>query len=268
MADALHAPIMAAMSGGETSKMTRGLRLTRLALHMLQGMLTIATLFPFYSAAQRSIAVRRWSQSLLGMLGVKRHVHGEIPRNGASRGQAPPAMLVANHVSWLDIYAINAVLPVRFVAKSEIRAWPVIGWLSAKTGTLFIERARHRDTVRISGEIVTAMQRGDVVTVFPEGTTTDGSLVLRFHGSLLQPALHAGAHVHPVALRYARGDGSLCVEAAYDGDKSLWDTLRLIVGQPEIHAHVWFLQPLPTETADRRTLAQAAQAAIADRLKY
>ena len=117
MADALHAPIMAAMSGGATSVMTRGLRLTRLALHLLQGMLTIATLFPFYSAAQRSVAVRRWSQSLLGMLGVKRHVHGEIPRNGASRGQAPPAMLVANHVSWLDIYAINAVLPVRFVAK-------------------------------------------------------------------------------------------------------------------------------------------------------
>ncbi len=262
-ADTLHPPIMAAMSGGETSKMTRGLRLTRLALHMLQGMLTIATLFPFYSAARRSVAVRRWSQSLLGMLGVKLHVHGKAPK-----AHAQPAMLVANHVSWLDIYAINAVLPVRFVAKSEIRAWPVIGWLSAKTGTLFIERARRRDAVRVSGEIVTAMQRGDVVTVFPEGTTTDGSLVLRFHGSLLQPALQAGALVHPVALRYARDDGSLCVEAAYDGDKSLWETLRLIVGQPEIHAHVWFLQPLPTEKADRRTLAQAAQAAIADRLNY
>lgn len=263
MADALHAPIMAAMSGGGTSVMTRGLRLTRLALHLLQGMLTIATLFPFYSPAHRGTAVKRWSKSLLDMLGVALHVHGDPPR-----AHAQPAMLVANHVSWLDIYAINAVLPVRFVAKSEIRAWPVIGWLSARTGTLFIERARRRDTVRISGEIVTAMQRGDVVTVFPEGTTTDGSQVLRFHGSLLQPALHAGAHVHPVALRYARGDGSLCVEAAYDGDKSLLDTLRLIVGQPVIHAHVWFLQPLPTDAADRRTLAQAAQAAIADRLKY
>jgi 1-acyl-sn-glycerol-3-phosphate acyltransferase len=258
---------MAAMSGGESSMVTRGLRLARLALHLLQGMLTIATLFPVYTQSRRRIAVKRWSHSLLGMLGVKLHVHGEIPRKGAPRGHAPPAMLIANHVSWLDIYAINAALPVRFVAKSEIRKWPVIGWLSAKTGTLFIERARRRDTVRISGEIATAMQRGDVVAVFPEGTTSDGSRVLRFHGSLLQPALQAAAHVHPVALRYERGDGSLCVEAAYDGDKSLWYTLRLIVARPVIHAHVWFLQSLPAAGADRRALAHAAQTAIADRLK-
>jgi 1-acyl-sn-glycerol-3-phosphate acyltransferase len=267
MAGTLLAPIMAAMSGGETSMVTRGLRLARLALHLLQGMLTIATLFPFYTPARRRIAVKRWSHSLLGMLGVKLHVHGEMPRKGAPRGHASPAMLVANHVSWLDIYAINAALPVRFVAKSEIRNWPVIGWLSAKTGTLFIERAKRRDTVRISGEIVAAMQRGDVVAVFPEGTTSDGSQVLRFHGSLLQPALQAEAHVHPVALRYERGDGSLCVEAAYDGDKSLWHTLLLIVARPVIHAHVWFLQPLPAAGADRRTLAHVAHTAIADRLK-
>jgi len=261
-ADTLHTSIMAAMSGEGTSVVTRSWRLVRLALHLLQGMLTIAVWFPFYTPARRRTAVKRWSHALLDMLGVKLHVHGKPPR-----GNAPPAMLVANHVSWLDIYAINAVLPVRFVAKSEIRKWPVIGWLSAKTGTLFIERARRRDTVRISGEIVVAMQRGDVVAVFPEGTTTDGSQVLRFHGSLLQPALQAEADVHPVALRYENSDGSLCVEAAYDGDKSLWDTLRLIVARPVIHVHVWFLQPLPAAGADRRTLAQAAHAAIADRLK-
>lgn len=241
---------------------TRGWRLARLALHMLQGMLTVAALFPFYTPARRRMAVKRWSHALLGTLGVKLHVHGKPPRRHGS-----PAMLVANHVSWLDIYAINAVLPVRFVAKSEIRQWPVIGWLSAKAGTLFIERARRRDTVRISGEIVTAMQRGEIVTVFPEGTTTDGSHVLRFHGSLLQPALQAEAQVHPVALRYERGDGSLCVEAAYDGDKSLWDTLRLIVARPVIHVQVWFLQSLPAAGANRRTLAHAAHMAIADRLR-
>lgn len=261
-ADTLHASIMAAMSGEGTSVVTRGWRLARLALHLLQGMLIIAVLFPFYAPARRRIAVKRWSHRLLGLLAVKLHVHGKPPR-----GHGSPVMLVANHVSWLDIYAINAVLPVRFVAKSEIRKWPVIGWLSAKTGTLFIERARRRDTVRISGEIVAAMQRGDVVTVFPEGTTTDGSQVLRFHGSLLQPALQAEAHVHPVALRYERGDGSLCVEAAYDGHKSLWDTLRLIVARPVIHVHVWFLKSLPAAGGDRRRLAQAAHAAIADRLR-
>lgn len=262
MAGALRAPIMAAMGGEGTSVVTRGWRLARLALHLLQGMLTIAAVFPFYSPARRRTAVKRWSHSLLRMLAVELHVLGKAPRR-----DGPPAMLVANHVSWLDIYAINAVLPARFVAKSEIRKWPVIGWLSAKTGTLFIERARRRDTLRISAEIVAAMQRGEVVTVFPEGTTTDGSQVLRFHGSLLQPALQAEADIHPVALRYERSDGSLCVEAAYDGDKSLWDTLRAIVALPVIHVHVWFLQSLPAAGADRRTLAHAAQAVIADRLK-
>lgn len=262
MAGALHAPIMAAMSGRGTSMMTRSLRLMRLTLHLLQGTLTIAVLFPSYSSARRGMAVKRWSQSLLDMLGVVLHVHGEIPHE-----RAQPAMLVANHVSWLDIYAINAAMPVRFVSKSEVRGWPVIGWLSAKTGTLFIERARRRDTARINHEIAAAMQSGDVVAVFPEGTTTDGSQVLRFHSSLLQPALLAEAHVHPVALRYERNDGSLCVEAAYDGDKSLWDTLSLIVSQPLIHAHVWFLEPLPAGPAHRRTLAEAAHRLIADRLQ-
>jgi 1-acyl-sn-glycerol-3-phosphate acyltransferase len=254
---------MAAMSGRGTSVMTRGLRLMRLTLHLLQGMLTIAVLFPSYSPARRGVAVKRWSQSLLDMLGVVLHVHGKIPH-----GRTQPAMLVANHVSWLDICAINAAMPVRFVAKSEVRGWPVIGWLSAKTGTLFIERARRRDTARINHEIAAAMQGGDVVAVFPEGMTTDGSQVLRFHSSLLQPAVLAAAHVHPVALRFERDDGSLCVEAAYDGDKSLWNTLRLIVAQPVIHAHVWFLDALPTAGAvHRRTLAGAAHRLIADRLQ-
>ncbi len=254
---------MSAMSGEGTSAVTRIWRQLRLALHLLRGVLTIAMLFPFYAPPRRSLAVKCWAQSLLDMLGVQLHVHGEPPG-----GSGAPTMLLANHVSWLDIYAINAALPVRFVAKSEIRSWPVIGWLSAKTGTLFIERARRRDTLRIGSEIVNAMQHGDVVAVFPEGTTTDGSRVLRFHSSLLQPALQAAAHVYPTALRYQREDGSLCTEAAYDGDKSLWQSLQLVVAQPVIHAHVWLLPALPAADADRRALALAAQTAIADRLKF
>jgi 1-acyl-sn-glycerol-3-phosphate acyltransferase len=262
MAGALRAPIMAAMSGRGTSLATRGMRLARLTLHLLRGLLTAAAVFPFLSPARRRAAVKRWSHALLRIVGVRLHVHGPPPHR-----QEPPAMLVANHVSWLDICAINAVVPVRFVAKSEVRAWPMIGWLSAKAGTLFIERSRRRDTARINREVAEAMLRGDVVAVFPEGTTTDGSHVLRFHSSLLQPALLAEADVHPVALRFERSDGSLCVEAAYDGDKSLWDTLLLIIAQPVLHAHVWFLEALPAGTAHRRTLAQAAQHAIAVRLK-
>lgn len=240
----------------------RGVRITRITLHLMRGLLTVAVVFPFLREASRRSAIKNWSDSLLRILCVRLHVHGEPPYE-----HVKPVMLVANHVSWLDIFAINAVLTVRFIAKSEIRRWPAIGWLSAHTGTLFLERARRRDTARINSLVSEAMLAGDVTAVFPEGTTTDGSQVLRFHGSLLQPALLAGADVQPVALRFMRTDGTLCVEAAYDGDKSLWDTLRAIVGQPEIHAHVWFLPKLSAGTAHRRELADAAQAAIADRLR-
>ena len=253
---------MAAMSGRGTSTLaTRGVRLTRIALHLLRGALIVAAVFPFLDAQGRRNAVERWSHALLRILVVHLHVYGEPPIRPAQ-----PVMLVANHVSWLDIFAINAVVPVRFVAKSEIRRWPVIGWLSARTGTLFIERAQRRDTTRINQLVAEAMLAGDVAAVFPEGTTTDGSRVLRFHSSLLQPASLAAAGVQPVALRFERGDGSLCVEAAYDGDKSLWDSFGAIVAQPEIHAHVWFLPVLPAGAAHRRELADTAQAAIADRL--
>lgn len=264
MAGALRAPIMAAMSGrGTTTSLAlRGMRISRVTLHLLHGLWTSAVHFPFYTASRRRNAVRSWSRKLLRILGVRLHVEGELPAR-----KAGPVMLVANHVSWLDIFVINAALPVRFVAKSEIRRWPAIGWLSARTGTLFLERARRRDTARINREIADAMTGGDVVAVFPEGTTTDGSQVLKFHGALLQPALIAGARVHPAALRFEHGDGSLCTAAAYDGDKSLWQTLLAIVAQPAVHARLCFLAPLLPGTAHRRELAAAAQQLIADRLK-
>jgi 1-acyl-sn-glycerol-3-phosphate acyltransferase len=262
MAGALHAPIMAAMSGRGTSSLaTRGLRFARVIWHLLQGLLTAALLYPFYPRPRRQTAVKRWSAALLRILGVRMHVHGTPAR-------VRPLMLVANHVSWLDIFALNAVLPVRFVAKSEIRRWPAIGWLCVRTGTLFIERGRRRDTARVNGLVAEAMLDGDVVAVFPEGTTTDGTEVLRFHSALLQPALIAGAGVQPVALRYAHSDGSLCVEAAYDGDKSLWFTLLQILARPAIDVHLHFLPLLANDAAHRRALADAAQAAITDRLQH
>lgn len=256
MAEAVRAPIIGAMGRqGQSSLWTRSLRLFCVAAHLFRGLLTVALLFPFYTRQRQGRAVKKWSGDLLRIIGVRLRVHGEM-------GCARPLMIVANHVSWLDIFALNAVAPLRFVAKSEIRSWPAIGWLSARTGTLFIERGRRRDTARVSALVAEAMRSGDVAAVFPEGTTTDGSQVLRFHSSLLQPALAAGAGVQPVSLRFERPDGSLCVEAAYDGDKSLWHTLRQIVAQREIRVCVHFLPLLQPAVPDRRMLADAARAAI------
>lgn len=231
------------------------LKLVRAGLHVLRGAVMAAVYFPFISAAHRHRLVKRWSARLLRILHVRLHVHGRPATTS-------PMMIVANHVSWLDIPVINAVLPVRFVAKSEVRRWPVIGWLSAQAGTLFIERARRHDTARMNRLMAQAMQAGDPIAVFPEGTASDGSQVLKFHSSLLQPARAVQAALLPVAIRFSRSDGTLCTEAAYDGDKTLWDTIRLMGTQRVIHAHVHFLELLPVREQTRRELAQAARDTI------
>jgi 1-acyl-sn-glycerol-3-phosphate acyltransferase len=238
-----------------TARLTPLWRIARLAFHLGRGLFTAAVIFPFQTAERRNRTIQRWSVNLLGLLRVHLHVHG------APDGRRP-LMLVANHVSWLDIFAINSVIPVRFVAKAEVRAWPMIGWLSERAGTLFIERARPRDAVRINAEVAVALRSGAVFAVFPEGTTTDGSTVLKFHSSLLEPALKAGAAILPVALCYEREDGSLCREAAYDGARSAWDALVGIVSESSVIVHVCLLPHILPCNRDRRTLALEARRAI------
>lgn len=236
----------------------RVVRVLRLTGHVVQTAAVAAIVFPFLSAAQRRVRVRRFSRQLLAILSVRLKVSGEPPR-----AQDLPAMLVANHVSWLDIFAINAAHAMRFVAKSEIRRWPVIGWLGAQGGTLFIERAQRRHTVNINEQIATGLRAGDTFAVFPEGAITSGDVVLPFHASLLQPALACNAQLFPVAIRYTRADGTLCYEADYAGAKTLLDSLRLILTQPVIHVHLQFLPPLACDSRHRRDLAHDAAAQIA-----
>lgn len=175
-------------------------------------------------------------------------------------------MLVANHVSWLDIASINAVLPVRFIAKSEIRQWPLVGWLAECTGTLFIRRARRRDTAVINTQARDALLAGDVVAVFPEGGASDGSSLHKFHSSLLEPAIAVGAGVQPVAIRYLRSDGSMCSEAVYSDRRSTWQVLLAMTTQRVIEVHVWYLQPIRDTQLNRRELVAQARAAIAQTL--
>jgi 1-acyl-sn-glycerol-3-phosphate acyltransferase len=240
-----------------TSAGTRLARAGRLLGHLLHGVAITVFVFPFATARTRSRHVERWSRRLLAILHVRLHVEGERP-DANSR----PALIVANHVSWLDIFLLDAVAHVRFVGKSEIRRWPVIGWLSTRAGTMYIERSRRRDTGRINRLVAAALERRELCAVFPEGTTTIGDEVLPFHASLLQPAVAAGADVIPVAIRFARPDGTRCEEAAYDGDKSLLDTMRLMLTQPRIEATLRFLPPIHAAGRSRREVAEEAARAI------
>jgi 1-acyl-sn-glycerol-3-phosphate acyltransferase len=235
--------------------MRRALRITRLALHVARGLFIAALFFPFQGRERRRFEIQRWARQLLAIAAVRLHVHGAI-------ADATPLMLVANHVSWLDIFAIQSICPVRFVAKTETRSWPLVGWLSERAGTLFIHQARLRDTHRINTLVADAMRAGDVFAFFPEGTTTDGSRLLKFHASLLAPALEADAAVQPVAIRYEREDGTLCTGAAFDGERSLMDTVMSITAEPHIDAHVWFAPTLQSAGRRRREVAEHAREII------
>ncbi|HSB99636.1 MAG TPA: lysophospholipid acyltransferase family protein, partial [Burkholderiaceae bacterium] len=156
-------------------------RLLRVALHVLHGMAVVALRFPWLDAAQRQQRIGWWSRGLLRAIGVRLVADGDF-RAGAN-------LLVANHISWLDIAAVHAVCPrARFVSKADVRQWPLLGWLIAAVGTLFIERERKRDALRVVHQIAEALKSGQTVAVFPEGTTGDGRALLPFHANLLQAA--------------------------------------------------------------------------------
>lgn len=246
-----------AHGGSLTSRAVRVARLLRVGLHIARGAAIAACVFPFIGREGRCAHVQRWSRQVLDILGVALRLSGTPPQPTGA-----PTLIVANHISWLDILAINAVLPVRFVAKSEVRAWPAIGWLAEKAGTLFIRREERRDAVRVNDKLAQVMRNGEPAGVFPEGTSCDGSTVLGFHSSLLQPAVLAGATVHPVALRYARPDGTRCDEAAFTGGTSFLKSLYRMTTQPATLAFLDFPPPLESEGRDRRELAHAAREAI------
>ena len=176
-------------------------------------------------------------------------------------------MLVANHVSWIDIFVINAVAPAAFISKAEVRKWPAIGWLAAKNETVFLQRGSRGHARIIGGEIGRALQAGSTVALFPEGTTTDGSHVLHFHAALLQPALDTASPIQPLALRYRNAQGEFTLAAAYYGEMSLLECIANIVAEPAIVAEV---DVMPAEAhapeQDRRPLANALQARIAERV--
>lgn len=244
-----------------TSRLTRAWRLTRVAAHFAHAAGVAGVGYRLMTPARQQLALQRWSAKLVRHLAARLTVHGEPPRRDGA-----PYMLVANHISWLDIFAINAAVPTRFVAKSEVRAWPLVGWLCAKADTLFIERERRRDLARLDDAISKALRNRQGMGVFLEGTTTDGSVVLPFHSSLLRAAQLVDVPVYPVAIQYRRSDGSICTEAAYDGDKTPLDTLRLMLTQHEFHVDVHFLPPLAANGVHRKALARRARDMIVARL--
>jgi 1-acyl-sn-glycerol-3-phosphate acyltransferase len=219
------------------------LRITAVVGVLLFGLVIV----PF----RRSTDVRTVARALLAALGVRVRRLGPASRAGS--------LLVANHVSWLDIVALLAVEPARLVAKCEVRGWPCIGGLAAVTGAIFVDRTRPRTLPATVAEVTAALRTGDTVAVFPEGTTHCGSArcATPFRPAMFQAAVDAGAPVRPLTITY----GSAA--AAFIGDENLWTSVRRVaalrglsvtmVAGPALH---------PEPGADRRTLARTAQASL------
>lgn len=185
----------------------------------------------------------------------------------ATGGAAPVhGLLVANHISWLDIFAINAVAPTTFLSKDDVLHWPVIGWLSKQVGTLFLERGSRAAAQRAKEHLVDALRAGTVVGVFPEGTTGFGDQVMPFHGALFQSAIDAEAVVVPVLIRYTDGQGKPSQAAAYVGDTSLWECVRSILKATGLMVRVDFLPVVATRGSDRRHLAHHSHQLISHAL--
>ena len=230
-------------------------------IHAARAALTLRFLYPRASPERRRALMQRWCVKLLAILNIEAQVEGNPPARGENA-----AMIAANHVSFVDIMLISSVCPTRFVAKSEIRAWPLAGWIADRAGTLFIRRDQMRDMARIDARVREVMGEGDCVGLFPEGITTEGDELKKFHTSLFEPAVANSAHVHPAAIRYEHPDGTLCREMSFIGDRSFGESIGLILHQRKVRARIMFAPTVETAGASRRDVAKAVETRVASLL--
>ena len=234
-------------------------RIAAMLLHFVAVWLTAVLLATRTERLRRQSIAREFAAQTLRLLGVRVRVRGAIP-------QGTPVLVVANHVSWLDVYAINCLLRARFVAKHEVRSWPLVGTMVTAFGALFIRRGSPRDAARVRDQITDALRHGERVVVFPEGTTTDGTTLRRFYPALFQSAVDAGGVVQPVAIRYLDDHGEPCTASPFIDDMTFLASLRRIAAAPRITVELHFGPSRPALGQTRRALAADCHAWIAGRL--
>ena len=223
----------------------------------LRGVGIVLVFFPFLDRGGRQAHIARWSRGMLARLGITLRVEGDP-------GTAPGTLLVVNHVSWLDVMAVHALLPeARFVSKADVRGWPVVRRLVDAAGTLYLERERKRDALRVVHDMSAALGGGDTVAIFPEGTTSTGHGLLPFHANLLQSAIAVEAPVRPVALRWSDARHPVSEAMEFIGDTTMAESLWRTANGEGVVATLRFLAPRPSAGADRRALAAALRADVA-----
>jgi 1-acyl-sn-glycerol-3-phosphate acyltransferase len=229
-------------------------------VHLLRGMFTVANRFPNATPQARTEMNRAWSVEMLRRCGMKIVVHNDQARLDSG------ALVVGNHVSWIDIFVVNAWRPTPFVSKAEVRQWPIVGWLAQRLDTIFLQREKRSDAKRIMHELSERLKRGELMCVFPEGTTSAGKDLLPFHSNLFQAAVSAGSFVQPICLMYDDGNGRQSESPAYIDDLTLAQTLNSMLHATPLTAHLYVCDAIAAGD-DRRVLAKEAQAAIEGALR-
>ena len=241
------------MASAAYPKLRRVARGARVIMHLLGGLLWVGIAFPFFSLERRRRIRARWSRELLQYFGFTLKIEGTLPTKAG--------LIAANHVSWIDIFAVNALTPVAFVSKDDVIHWPIIGTLARHNETIFLQRGSRGHAHTIGRDMAKRLESGNWLAVFPEGTTTDGTHLHPFHGALLQPAIDAGVPVTPVALSYEDLDGNRSLLPAYAGDTSLWESFCAILSARHLVVRLSIGQPVRVEPASgnqgRKQLAHA-----------
>jgi 1-acyl-sn-glycerol-3-phosphate acyltransferase len=236
-------------------------RIAHLAIHIGLGLLTAAIVLPRVGPARRNRIIRNWSYNLLNVFNIRLVTHGTVPDDNVTG-----VLFVANHVSWIDIYAINSVHIVRFVAMAELRNWPVFGWLAAQANTLFTDRAKRHEAGRMVHRVAESLHAGDSLCYFPEGTTSTGNQLKPFKSSLIQAAIDANSRIWPVAILYPDEDGKPDPALSY-ANLSLLGSVKQVLAIKAPVVELYFGEPIPAHGQDRRLLSSQARGFIARSLK-
>jgi 1-acyl-sn-glycerol-3-phosphate acyltransferase len=230
-------------------------RLPAIAVRLAWGIAAAAWVFPFASRATRLALRQRWASGMLDAIGLELRVEGETI--------APGALLVTNHVSWLDILVLASRTPAVFVAKSEVRRWPAIGWLAARAETLFLRRASGRSLLEVKNRVAGLLLEDRAVAFFPEGTTSDGAGVLPFRSGLLQAAVDGDRAVQPIAIAYCDEQGRRSAAAVFVDGMTLWRSIVAVCASGRITARLAVAAPLAAAGRTRKALAREAHDAVA-----
>lgn len=227
-------------------------RFILLLLHVVTGII-LAVPFVNKSVRPGSLAATLttwWHGRLCNIFGVRVAVSGTM--------NSLPTLFVVNHISWFDIPALGSRIPVHFLSKDEVNSWPVIGWFAQRTGTLFIKRGARGASQQSIEDIRQVLKKGSHVMIFPEGTTTDGTTVRRFHGRLMQAAIDAGAQIQAIALTYPHPRG-VHPNAPFIGDTQLLESTLAMMSERRMDARIRFLDSIDAKSYSRDQLAQMAE---------